>query len=213
MTKIFQAVINILLLAICLPVFSQTCEEYNKALFGFLPKDPPKQINCKDEKGKKQGWWIFYTKSYRPISIPNEGDSGEFVKTYQYGQFIDNRRIGDWKTVTNVHQVFEQRVDSYYYGRDTVLIKSGFYDGGWCESITCYNSDSSTIKHKVTYDNNSKTIFIACDRRKNKYSVSCKMTYRNQIIKTFAHDKFELESEKATFMYDRELKQIDKNIK
>ncbi|WP_317897447.1 hypothetical protein [Aurantibacillus circumpalustris] len=213
MTKNIQTITIILLLTIGRQTFSQTCQDYNRKLFYSLPKNFPDKINCKDDKGNKQGWWIYYEKSYRTKYIPNEGDSGEYVSSYNYGQFKNNIKIGDWTTVMNVHQIYDLRVDNYYYGKDTILIKSGYWGGGWFESTTYYNADSSIIKYKVIYDKETKEICIDCNRRKNKFDSSCKMTYRNKLILTFPHDKFGLESERATFMYEFEKKQIDDSYK
>ncbi|MFN8231163.1 MAG: hypothetical protein U0V03_09615 [Bacteroidia bacterium] len=113
----------------------------------------------------------------------------------------------------NVHSIYDLRVDNYYYGKDTILIKSGYWAGGWRESTTYYNADSSIIKYKVIYDDGTKDICIECNKRKNKYASSCKMTYRNKFIKTFSYDKFEIEKEECVEMYHLQKKQIDDSYK
>jgi hypothetical protein len=206
MTKKFRTILIILLLTIGRLTFSQTCDDFNKKLFHSLPKNFPAKINCKDDMGKKQGWWINYKKSYRPKFIPNEGDSGEYVNSYDYGQFKNNFKIGDWTTVMNVHQIFDARVDNYYYGKDTILIKSETWT---TESTTYYNADSSIIKYKAIYDKGTKEICIDCNSQNNKLESICKMTYKNKLIKTFPRYKFDVERDICTYSYDFETKQID----
>ena len=63
MTKNFRTILLILLLTIGRLTFSQTCEDFNKKLIHSLPENFPEKINCKDDMGKKQGWWINYKKS------------------------------------------------------------------------------------------------------------------------------------------------------
>lgn len=213
MTKKLYLIVFLLLLVICRQTFSQTCHAFNKNLFHSLPENFPDTINCADEKGNKQGWWIHYDKSYTPKSIPNVSDSGEYVRSYDYGQYKNNIKIGNWTTVMNVHSIYDLRVDNYYYGKDTILIKSGYWAGGWRESTTYYNADSSIIKYKVIYDDGTKDICIECNKRKNKYASSCKMTYRNKFIKTFSYDKFEIEKEECVEMYHLQKKQIDDSYK
>jgi hypothetical protein len=174
----------------------------------MLPDSVPNLINCTDNFDKKQGWWIYSFKGFRNRYIANEGDSGEFVSEYIYGKYINNLQVDNWTKVINVHQIFNIRVDNYYYGKDTILIKSGFYSGGWNESTMYYNSDSSIIIYKRNYDDN-KEICITCDRKKNRFEKSCNVTYRKKLIKSFPHDQFEIELEKSDFMYGREKKLID----
>jgi hypothetical protein len=94
--------------------FSQTCEKYNRKLFHLLPATFPDSINCKDSYGRKQGWWIYYTVQYNPAEIPDVLEKGDYVEDYVYGQYKDDKKIGDWRTIANVHQIYERSIDNYH---------------------------------------------------------------------------------------------------
>ena len=161
-------------------VFSQNCESYNRKLFNSIPDNFPDSINCKDAYGKKQDWWIYYTLRFNPIDKPNELEKGDYVQSYIYGKYRDGKKIGDWRTIENVHQIYERRIDNYYYSKDTLLIKSGFWERGWNESMIYYNADSSIIKYTINYDKGLKDISIECDKNKEPNSTNCIMTYRKK---------------------------------
>jgi hypothetical protein len=190
--------------------FSQTCEKYNRKLFHSLPDTIPDSINCKDIFGKKQGWWIYYTVHYNPDKKPDYLEKGDYVFEYVYGQYKDDKKIGDWRTIANVHLIYERRVDNYYYGKDTILIKSEFADRGWTKSMIYYNSDSSIIRYTYSYENGLRDICIECDKNKKPYSKSCVITYRKKLIKTFPYDQFKNELLNSEFMYSREKTIIDR---
>jgi hypothetical protein len=113
----------------------------------------------------------------------------------------------------NVHQIFDIRIDNYNYFKDSILVTSGYYDGGWCESATSYNNDSTIIRYKVLYEHDNRTIRIDCNRSKLPPGSTCVMTYRNKVIATFPRDQFELQSETARFMYERKMNEIDRALK
>ena len=190
--------------------FSQTCEKYNRKLFHILPDSIPDSINCKDIYGNKQGWWIYYTVQYNPTDKPDELEKGDFVQDYVYGQYRDDIKIGEWRTIENVHQIYERRLDTYYYSSDTNLIMSRFLNGGSNESMLYYNSDSSIIKYTNVYDKGLKDICIECNKNNTPSSTNCTMTYRKKLIKTFPYNQFEIELDKSYFMYGREKAIIDK---
>jgi hypothetical protein len=187
--------------------FSQTCESYNLKLFHDLPESPDK-INCKDSIGQKQGWWIYYSKHYNPIVSLDELDTGEYVPSYSYGQYKDNRKIGIWRTINNVHHIYEINVEGYWYSNDTIMVTS-WHQPGQDLSTIYYNADSTKIKSlSVTHDG-MDTICIKCDKNTEKVNEVCEMTYRNIQIKTFSFDEFEMELEKSFIYYQREKKLID----
>jgi hypothetical protein len=190
---------------------SQTCEKYNRKLFHSLPKTFPDSINCKDGNGKKQGWWIYYKVQYNSVDKPGVIEIGDYVQTYTYGKYEDNRKVGDWRTIENVHLIYERRIDNYYYSKDTILIKSSYADRGWKESVIYYNSDSSIIKYRLTFDREQKDICIECNKNKKPYSTNCIMTYRKKIIKKFPYEQFEIELDKSnsSLFYGREKAIID----
>jgi len=185
--------------------YSQSCEGYNRKLFNRLPKNFPDSINCKDLLGKKQGWWIYYKVEYNPSDIPDELRQGEYVPEYVYGEYKDNKKIGTWITVFNVHLISEIREDIYYYSQDTSRVTSKFA----YESDVLYLKDSTIIKSTTLAKNEKHPICIECDKIKN----SCVLTYRKQRIKMFPFDKFDLEFEGTFFMYEKEKKIIDEKLK
>ncbi|WP_317898262.1 hypothetical protein [Aurantibacillus circumpalustris] len=204
MTKYSKTIIFFLL--IYGQTFSQTCEKFDRKLFHSLPDNFPDSINCKDKFAKKQGWWIYYKVQYNPVDKPDELEKGDYVQDYFYGQYADDRKIGTWHTVMNVHLIYDQREDSYYYSQDTSRVTSWFADGGFNESDILYIKDSTIIKSTSLAAKEKYPICIDCDK-KNKI---CIMTYRNETIKKFPFDSFGTEFEKTFFMYDRDKKSIDK---
>lgn len=207
MTKYIKAIIFSLF--IYGPTISQTCEKYNRKLFSSLPDSFPDSINCKDKSEKKQGWWIYYKVQYNPVDKPDELEKGDYVQDYVYGQYKNDIKIGTWRTVRNVHQIYDQREDTYYYSQDTSRVTSWFASGGFNESNIIYIKDSTIIKSTSLSPKEKYHICIDC----NKESKGCIMTYRKEIIKKFPFENFETEFEKTFLMYDREKREIDKKVK
>ncbi len=196
--------IHLLLLVInCSLSFGQTCEKYERKLFHMLPNEFPDEINCTDTFGKKEGWWIIYEVEFNAIENA-ELDKGDYVRYYIYGMYNNNRKTGDWITVQNVHSIYQSRIVNYYYHNDTVLIKSRFAESGWNESTVYYNTDSSVIKSQTFIHSDDFPICIDCDKNLS-IDKQCVITYRNEVVKYFPIDKFEMEFEKA-FHYARERK-------
>ncbi|MCW3075828.1 MAG: hypothetical protein JWO32_437 [Bacteroidetes bacterium] len=193
MTKYIKIIIVFIL--ICGPTKSQTCEKYNRKLFHSLPDIFPDSINCKDKAGKKQGWWIYYKVLYNPVDKPDELDKGDYVPDYIYGQYKNDAKIGDWHTVKNVHLIYDQRVDKYYYSKDTVRVISEFASGGWFETEILYINDSTIIKSTILRPKDEHKIFFECFKKGD----ICIMTYQKDLIKTFPFADFEIEFEKALY--------------
>ena len=202
-----KAALAILLLLIIGQTYSQTCEELDRKLLHGLPNDFPNNINCKDIKGNKQGWWIIYSKSYNKKYKPDVLDTGIYVDEYSYGKFEDNKRIGKWKYINNVHSIYEYQTESYSYDKDTIIFKSD--DGR--EARVYYSPDSSIIKAITIICCETKdtrdTICIECNKKKRQTN-NCRMTYKNKLIKEFSIDKFETEMELSYYNYKREKKII-----
>lgn len=191
--------------------FAQKCETFKRELFHDLPKNIPNEINCVDSLGRKQGWWIYYEVQYNPYDKPDVLEKGDYVENYVYGKYKDDKKIGEWITINNVHLIYQLRIDNYAYNNDTIIIKSGFWDGGWKETTQCYYSGNSKIRYSITYDKGVKDLCIECDKSKKPKSNSCKMTYRKKLIKKFPLDQFEIELGKSDFMYNREKAIIDRS--
>jgi hypothetical protein len=183
--------------------FSQSCEKFKRELFHFLPKDFPDSINCKDSSGKKQGWWIHYTIQYNPIEEPDVLAKGDYVPEYNYGQYLDDRKIGVWKKIFNVHLISEIQKEIYYYTKDTSRITSS----GNKEFDIIYINDSTIIQSTILHRESKYPICIDC----RKLGI-CIMTYRNKTIKKFSFEDFDFEFERSFFMYEREKKIIDQAL-
>lgn len=131
-----------------IPLFAQKCETYNRALFKMLPSDFPDEINCLDQNGVKQGWWINYKIEYNDVPILDVQPKGYFIREYSCGKYKDGKRVGDWKTINNVHAIFIANCKNYYYSEDTTIIK------------TCSSPFLSEEVMETLYFNSSLSIFI-----------------------------------------------------
>jgi hypothetical protein len=192
-------------------LIAQRCEDFNKRLFHRLPDSFPDKINCIDSNGYKQGWWINYTLKYNPVDKPDELPKGDYVENYSYGKYQDNMKIGDWISIANVHLIYLTSKENYYYSKDTILITSGFANGGWNESTLYFNADSSIIKSTSLSPNDKFPICIECNKNRLK-GKECTMTYRNNKIKEFSYDQFDLEFSRSFIVYIREKKIINNSL-
>jgi hypothetical protein len=191
---------------------AQKCEDFDKSLFHMLPDNFPNNINCKDSLKRNQGWWINFTIKYNPIDKPDELAKGDYVESYSYGKYKDNIKVDEWITVSNVHLIYITRKDNYYYSKDTIIVTSGFENGGWNKSTLYFNSDSSIIKSTSLAPNDKFPICIECDKN-GLINEECKMTYRNRIIKKFPFEKFESEFYGSFFMHTRDKILINQEFK
>ncbi len=163
--------------------YSQTCEQFDRRLFHFLPEYVPDIVNCKDSYGKKQGWWIYYKVNYNPTPIPDALDSGNYVGSYRYGKYKDDKMIGIWIKFQNIHQCYEEHRDSFYYKQDTVGVHT-FSFAGYNQTVVEYIHDSTIIKAKSIEKND--TVCIYCSKKKG-----CKMMHFNKTIKEFSFADFD----------------------
>jgi hypothetical protein len=189
-------------------VNAQKCEEYDKSLFHMLPDSLPDKINCIDSNGLKQGWWIDYKIRYNPVDRPDELAKGNYVDNYSLGKYKNSIKIGDWISVANVHLIYESRRDNYYYSTDTIMITSRFASG---ESVLYYNADSTIIKSSSLYAGEKFPICIECNK-KSEIGKECKMTYRDEKIKEFSFEQFEIAFYGSFIEYKREKKIIDNKL-
>jgi hypothetical protein len=111
----------------------------------MLSKKVGEWINCKDAHGRKQGWWIYYKVEYNPEPIPDVLDSGNYINAYRYGKYNDDQLVGEWKEVFNVHQIFESRVDSHFYTKDTLKVISTLFRDKF---TTIYIGDSAIHEYE-----------------------------------------------------------------
>lgn len=188
--------------------FAQKCETYRKELFRGLPKDIPNEINCVDSLGRKQGWWIYYT-------IENGKDSAEYFQngpscgTYysdhvsycKIGRYLDGNKIGIWNEISTHFFGFPLNQESYYYSKDTVLIKYLTFDE---ETSVYFNSDSTKVKSKTIYYSTKDSVCIECRRKNKKKENNCKLYYQNKLIKSFPYKDFEFEFDKTRIGIDRQ---------
>lgn len=189
-------------------ISAQVCEDYDKSLFHMLPDTFPNKINCIDSIGLKQGWWINYTLKHYAILKPDElGKGNYYVESYSYGKYKNNIKIGDWILVANTQSIYVTRKENYYYAEDTIMVT---VKSGQKKSTLYFNADSSIIKSISLSSGENFPICIEC----NKYSTTgkeCTMTYRNENIKEFSFDHFDIEYDNSFYSYDRD-KKIISNI-
>ncbi len=190
---------------------AQKCEDLDKSLFHVLPDTFPNEINCIDSLSLKQGWWINYLLRYNPIDKPDELAKGYYVESYSYGKYKDNIKFDNWIYVSNVHLIHITRKDNYYYSYDTLMITSEFENRGWNESTLYFNADSSIIKSTSLLPDEKYSICIECNKNGN-IGKECIMTYRNERIKEFSFDKFEIEFYCSFIDYVRQKIIIDYNL-
>jgi len=191
-------------------VYSQKYHKFNRELFHLLPNDLPDSINCIDLNGQMQGWWIDYALSYSSGDKSTCVPKGHYVEEYSYGKYKDNRKIGDWRTISNIHFVMETKHENYYYNTDTIIIRTNFFD---YKTILYFNSDSSIVSYTYINRQGQKEICIECDINKIPKDSNCLMTYKSKFIKAFPYNKFETEVYKSSLMYIREKFLIDEAIK
>jgi hypothetical protein len=189
-------------------ITAQHCEDFDKGLFHMLPDTFPNKINCIDSLGLRQGWWIDYTLKYNPIDKLDRHTKGDYVENYSYGKYKDNFKIGDWISVANVHMIYITRKENYYYSADTIMITSGFAQGGWNESTLYFNADSSIIIATSLTPDVEFPICIDCNKN-GSTGKECVMKYRNEKIKEFPYEKFVTEFYGSLIDYKREKKIID----
>jgi hypothetical protein len=192
-------------------IIAQRCEDTDKRLFHLLPDTIPGKINCVDSIGFKQGWWIDYTLKYNPVEIPDVLPKGDYVEDYSFGNYKDNIKTGDWISVANVHLIHVTRKDNYFYSKDTIIVTSGFEGGGWNESQLYFNSDSSIIKSSSLSPDEKYPVCIECNKNVMK-GKECLMTFRNEKIKDFPIERFDMEFYSSFLDYKREKKEINTKL-
>ena len=194
-------------------LFSQTCENYKKTLFNWLPDNFPNEINCIDTNGIKQGWWIYYEIKYNPEDQPDVLGKGYYVNDYIYGKYQNNLKVGKWKTIQNVHLIYESRSDSFYYAEDTTLIISYFAERGFMESNLYYNSDSSVVNFERNKVDEKYPILIKCNKFEKRKGKECAVIYRGSYIRYFPFKQLEIEIENCCLKDDRNKFLIDEKRK
>lgn len=195
-------IIVISLFFVSLITKAQKCETFDRKLMNFLPSYVPDTINCIDEHGLKQGWWIYYKVDYNPVAIPDELDSGYYVADYIYGQYNSGFKTGAWIKFKNVHQCYIAEIDSYYYNKDTVRVTS--YNIMGKETNTIEFIDDSSIVNYVTCltKDTSDILYITCNRNVQLSQNACHVYFRNKLKKIIPYAEFE-EKYKPQFLADK----------
>lgn len=201
-------IIIFLLIITFFQVKGQNCETYNRNLFKILPSELPDTLNCTDTNGKKQGWWLIYEIKMNPARIPDELEEGEYVESYSFGKYLEDKKIGAWKTVQNVHQIYISRTDSFIYRPGSTTIISGYFEGGWNVEKVTSSDDGRVIELTYQAQDSEFPIQIFCNKDKPT-DKQCTVNYRGQSISTFPFENFEIEKELLWISYDRQRKQID----
>ncbi len=205
--------IRSLILFLTITIFQvngQNCETYKRNLFKLLPSELPDTLNCTDTNGKKQGWWLVYEVKINPARIPDELEAGEYVESYSLGKFLEDRKVGTWKTVQNVHQIFISRTDSFIYEPGSTTIISGYFDGGWNREEVTYSNDGKRMELTHQGADSEFPIQVICDKSM-PLDKQCTVNYRGQNITTFSFENFEIEKDFLWTKYVRERNEIDRN--
>lgn len=158
----------------------------------MLPKNYPDKINCYDKNKIKQGYWIEYDLKFNPEEEPGILKQGDYVESYSFGRYVDNKKVGTWKTIENIHLVYEQRKDSFYYAKDSIIVISEFSDGGFKKSNLFLNADSTIIIYKEGYLDDNFLMTISCNKNRIM-SKQCVLSYREYIFKYFPFNEIEQE--------------------
>jgi hypothetical protein len=186
---------------------AQNCEVLDRQLFHALPKEIPKKINCLDSLGNKQGWWVDYSKKHNAIAQPDFLDTGIYVERYSYGLFKNNKKIGTWKLVNNVHLIYEEQESIYIYNNQSSTVHTRFL-GENRDVIMNYNNDSTIIKAYSIFNKERDTICFACFKLKDR----CTISYKKQYIKTTPFKNLDFELEKSyNELQNRVLRKTDHN--
>lgn len=205
MNKLFL----LILLCSAFTAQGQNCESFDRSLFHFLSAEVPDTVNCIDSEGRKQGWWLNYKVKYNPVYQPDILAVGDYVENYSYGRYENDRKTGTWRLVENVHMVYERRIDSFYYNKDSIVHIAKFAAGQ--KSISRFNSDSSIVHFEHFLSNTEFPVIIDCDRTfiGNK---QCIMTLEGRKIISFPYEEFELKKELISMDYFRIEKVFDKKF-
>jgi len=205
--------------------YSQKCEQFPRHLFHMLSIDVPDNINCIDSNGRKQGWWIYYKVEYNPQPIPDVLAKGDYVDHYDYGRYKDDKKVGAWKRVNNVHLVYEASVDSTYNSNDTTIrfLRSGKtttvirtkdstieieYDGMFMEnSFTVFKYDSSVINSQITIQRKGSTSYDTVEIRCNQKADYCKIYLQKKVIKTHPFRNYEIIKDNIASIIENELEE------
>lgn len=189
--------------------YAQNCEIYDRELMHFLPKDFPDTINCVDAFGKKQGCWIHYEVLYNDVPQPDVLAVGYYVPHYSFGRYKDDKKVGDWEYVENVHLVSTSKIEHYnYYGDSLVIITE---KGPWfTQTLSIVSKMKNTYKIKyIIQDREPFPTIIECNKKSKKPN-PCFIEYRNEIIKRFPINELEFHvdnyfaiNERARFVIDR----------
>lgn len=163
-----------------------TCDTLKES-FPLLPANLPTQINCIDNFGQKQGWWVLYT--------------GEILRKYSYGQYIDDKKIYKWEYVSIEGDVIRVYKTVNYLDNDSVSLTTSGQ-----RIIINYNKDSSLVQAIIT---EPYTILIECNKDNASKELNCFMTYEGITLSTFSYDRFDFELGKAEMgVYSRQIQTI-----
>ena len=187
---------------------AQSCDTLYKSL-AYLPKELPRDINCIDEAGQKQKWWVIYKlKDYEYEVSPNQFEKRTYIAgNYSFGLFENNRKIGVWKYIFNGG-------DYTYEIKEEVFHKDGSVkrvdnDG---RIVTNFSADSSSINSTIILAQD--TLCIDCNKKARITDPYCKMTIKNSVLKTFPKEDFEKELASLNYgYYTREILRSKNNYR
>ncbi len=191
--------------------FAQQCETYAKELFHMLPKDFPKTINCTDSNNQKQGWWIEYRTYPNPVRASHFCSNKNYVDAYNYGEYKNGVKIGDWKRVSNVHSIYVADIENYHLGKDTTLITSYNPLRGNVEWTKYYNADSSIICFTKYLNKEGRQIQLKYNRKLTNNSLYV-AEYKGHILRKFELHTIDAVFDQIGLLVGDEMEEVDRGI-
>ncbi|MGL1886200.1 MAG: hypothetical protein OCD76_06770 [Reichenbachiella sp.] len=156
------------------------------------------EINCLDEQGVNQGWWIHHPAS--------KNDS--LIDWFTIGKYQDGIKIGTWSTIENVHQIYTRRTTEYIRTSDSTGISVSEPNGTF--SII-YSVDSSFVQATRTIAEINYPLKTECALTNSKNE--CTMTYRGEELSTFSSEYLKSTLYSAFEQHSRIVRRIDEKYR
>ena len=171
----------------------------------MLPSNFPDTVNCVDDEGLKQGSWLIYNSVKPSLNELSPQFEPIIIETYRYGNFTDGKEIGTWKTVNNQHNVYVVSKKHYSQKLDTIILTNEMIFDGTSVTKTLNNKNSNFISYTRLFENEDYPLRINCEAISSD-SITCKLRYKDCLIKTFSRSDFEFEKEVFEINAFREIK-------
>jgi hypothetical protein len=187
--------------------YGQDCITIDRSLFHMLSSEVGDTVNCTDVKGLKQGWWLEFKLDYHEEREPDIHDTGIYVDEYRYGKYENDKPIGEWLTIYNVHLIFVTHVDSFSYRGDSTFVRS-IDPFSRIYHLTTFTPTDTLILYENSELTKDYPVIIDCNTTREN-SKECILSYRDVQLKKFEIEAFGIESIRARDEYIMETKRID----